>query len=204
VRTNRAFLKLNGGMLFFNLGMWMVSPLYIIYFVRGLGATDSWVGLRTTLSHIGVVVGYWLWRRILQRIGERKALLIARPLLASYAFLVALVPDLNVLLAIGFVINVVGPGVGLSQSVILLDMLPRERRHTWMAIHSILMNIGAFVCPLIGVALAERWGIVPALLLGGSLRMAGAVLFSVLDLTKGRISTTASGMRPRLFGGFRR
>ena len=196
MHSNQTFLKFVGGTLFFNLGMWMVSPLYIIYFVRQLGAADSWVGLRTTLSHVGVVIGYWLWRRILKRTGERKALLIARPLLATYAFLVALVPNLNALLAIGFVINVVGPGVGLSQSVIMLDLLPKERRHTWIAIHSTIMNIGAFVCPLIGVALADRIGIVPTLLVGGSARLAGALVFSVLDVTRRRRAAGSDSVPP--------
>ena len=204
MRTNQAFLKFIGGTLFYSLGMWMVSPLYIIYFIRQLGAADSWVGLRTTLAHVGVVLGYWLWRRILKRIGERRALLIARPLLAAYAFLVALVPNLNVLLAIGFVINVVGPGVGLSQSVIMLDLLPKERRFTWIAVHSTIMNIGAFACPLIGVALSDRFGIVPALLVGGSLRMVGALVLSLQDVSKRRRTTSGSSLRPRLFGGMRR
>jgi len=203
LRDNRGLLWYIGNTWFFNLGMWLVSPLYMIYFVRELGASDGWVGSRTTLAHIGVVVGYWIWRRIIQKTGERKAMRIARPLLATYAVFVALIPNITFLLWIGFVINLVGPGVGLSSSVILMDLLPAKRRHTWIAIHSLVMNIGAFAAPLLGVLLAERYGITTILLAGGIMRVVVAILFWIVDSGSQRRQggTPRSRLQRRAFGG---
>ena len=39
------------------------------------------------------------------------------------------------------------------------------------------MNAGAFVCPLIGVALSGRIGLSAALMIGGGARLVGAMLF---------------------------
>jgi MFS family permease len=163
--------------LLFNLGAWMVGPLYIIFFVRQLGATDGWLGLRGAITYIGVILGYALWRRIVRRIGEARSLLIALPIVSAYAIMIALVPHLTFILFADFLVNTIGPGVDLSHSVMFLELLPEGKKHSSTAVYSAVMNLGAFVCPLIGVALADRLGIVPTLLIGGALRCIGASLF---------------------------
>jgi len=174
---NRGFFRIVVNTLLFNLGAWMVGPLYMIFYVRQLGATDGWVGLLGTLAHVGVIAGYWLWRRIIRRIGESRALLIAAPLVFIHPLLVALVPNLTFILFVELLINIIAAGVNLSHGVIFLELLPEGRKHTSTAVYSMIMNIGAFVCPLIGVALADRIGIVPMLLIGAAMRLGGGLLF---------------------------
>ena len=200
-QTDRGFLRIITNTLLFDLGAWTVAPLYIIFFVRELGAPDSWIGLNATLAHLGVVAGFWGWRRIINRTGESRAMFIALPMVSMYAFMVALVPNLNFILFAGFLINVVAPGVNLSHGVLFLRLLPAERRHTWMAIYSTVMNVGAFVCPLIGVAISNVIGIVPTLLIGGTMRLAGAMLFYLFPVVEeGALRLPGSILRPRPFG----
>ena len=179
---NRGFFRIVVNTLLFNLGAWMVGPLFIIFYVRELGATDGWIGILGTLAHVGVIAGYWLWRRIIRRTGEARSLLIAAPLVCIHPLLVALVPNLTVILFVEFLINVIAAGVNLSHSVIFLELLPEGRKHSSTAVYSMIMNIGAFVCPLIGVALADRIGIAPTLLIGAAMRLAGAALFFLLPV----------------------
>jgi MFS family permease len=177
--AHKGFVRIIVNTLLFNLGAWMVGPLYIIFFVRTLGASDTWVGLHTTLAHIGVVLGYWLWRKIIKRIGEQPSLLWTLPVLCAYGFMVAFIPNLNFILFAGFFINVVAPGVNLSHGILFLDLLPQDKKMGWTAFYSMIMNAGAFVCPLIGVALADRIGIVPTLVIGTVIRYVGALLFYI-------------------------
>ena len=179
---NRGFTRIVVNTLLFDLGAWMVGPLYIIFFVRQLGATDSWLGLRGTAAYVGVIVGYWLWRRVIRRIGEGRSLLIALPVYSAYAIMVALVPNLTFILFADFLVNAIGPGVNLSHSMMFLEMLPEGKKLNSTAIYSTVMNIGAFVCPLIGVAISDRIGIVPTLLIGGALRYVGAGLFYIFPI----------------------
>ena len=58
-----------------------------------------------------------------------------------------------------------------------------------------VMNVGAFACPLLGVALAGKIGILPTLWIGGALRVAGAALFYLFPV---------KGERPRLWAALRR
>lgn len=202
VQEHPAFARIIVNTFVFDFGAWLVGPLYVILFVRGLEASDSWVGLNATLANIGVVVGYWLWRKIVRRLGEWRTLLVALPLTTTYAFMVALVPDLSWILLFGFLINVFNPGVGLSHGVIFLGLLPSGRKYGATAVYSMIMNVGAFVAPLIGVALADRIGIPMVLLMGGTIRALGAALFYLFPVgSDGTRADTARGIPlPRLLG----
>ncbi|MDI7274485.1 MAG: MFS transporter [Anaerolineae bacterium] len=163
--------------LVFDAGAWLVMPLYVIFFVRELGAGDAWIGLHGTLANVGIIVGYVLWRRALRRLGHRRGLLISAPLVACYAFLVSLFPNLGLILVWAVLVNLVIPGVNLSHFNILLQLCPADRRPTYIATFSTIINACAFVMPMAGVALAELLGIRTVLLLGGGLRLLGALLF---------------------------
>lgn len=182
LRENPLFARIVTNTFLLDFGAWLVGPLYIILFVRQLGATDGWLGLNGTLANIGVIAGYWLWRRIIRRFGEAKTLLIALPLVVVYPFMVSVYPNLNFILFAGFFINLVSPGVGLSHSIIFLSLLPEGRKYTSTALYSTVMNIGAFIAPLIGVAVSDRIGIIPTLLIGGAMRSCGALLFYIFPI----------------------
>ncbi|MDF1514238.1 MAG: MFS transporter [Anaerolineae bacterium] len=178
-KDNRAFVRMVINTLVFNLGAWFVMSLYTIFFVKELQASDGWVGLNTTLANIGVIAGNLLWRRIIAKVGDQRALLLSLPLSASYAFLVALFPNLSWILVWGILINLVNPGVNLSHYNILVDSCPEDRMASYLAIFSTIMNVGAFVSPMLGIALSELIGVTWVLIIGGSIRLFGALLFFI-------------------------
>ncbi|MCE5257529.1 MAG: MFS transporter [Chloroflexi bacterium] len=186
MRHNPMFLRITINTFLLSFGAWMISPLYIILYVKQLGASDGWLGMLNTLAYIGVIVGYWLWRRVIRRIGESRTLLIALPLVIIFPFLVALVPNLTFILFAAFFVNAVSPGVDLSHSVIWFGLLPPEQKYTATALYSAVMNVGAFIAPLIGVAIANAIGIIPTLLIGGTLRVIGAATFYLLPVRPAR------------------
>lgn len=177
--ANRDFSAIVLNTLVFDAGAWLVAPLYIIFFVRELGASDGWIGLNATLANIAAIAGYAFWRRAMRRLGYSRALLLSAPLGICYAFLVALFPNLTLILAWGVLINVIAPGITLSHFNILLKITPDDRRASYIATFSTIMNAGAFVLPMLGVALAGAWGIRTVLLIGGGIRLLGAVLFHI-------------------------
>lgn len=178
----RGFTRIVVNTLLFNLGAWMVGPLYMIFFVRELGATDGWIGSLGTLAHLGVILGYWVWRRVVRRVGDSRALLLAALPVCAHPFLVALIPDLTVILFVDLAINAIAPGVNLSHGMIFLELLPPGRKYSATAVYSMIMNVGAFVGPLVGVAIAGRIGITNTLLIGGVLRILGALTFYLFPL----------------------
>ena len=179
---NRAFARIILNTLFFGFGEWLISPLYIIFFLRHLNATDGWVGLNSTLANIGVIIGYAFWQRLIYKLGDSRTLLITIPLSASYAFLVSLFPNLTAILVWGILINIINPGVNLSHFNILLKLCPEDRRASYIAFYSTIINMGAFIGPLIGVALSKTLDIRLLLIIGGSIRLIGALMFHVFPI----------------------
>ncbi len=178
-KQNQGFVRIVVNSFVFNGGAWLVGPLYMILFVNQLGASDSWIGLNTTLAHIGVIGGNLIWRRLMDRWGADRALRSAVPLAASYAFLVALFPNLTWILLWGVLINLVNPGVNLSHTSTLYELCPLERRASYLAIYATVANVGAFLAPLAGVALSNVIDVRWVLLIGGVIRLAGAGLFQL-------------------------
>ncbi len=176
---NRGFVRITINTWVFSFGDWLLGPLYTIFFLRQLHAADSWVGLNSTLANIGVIVGYMLWRRWIEKLGYARTLLVTVPLSASYAFLVSFFPNLSLILLWGIFINIINPGVNLSHFNILLKLCPDDRRASYIAVYSAIMNAGAFVAPLIGVALSNLFDIRWVLVIGGCIRLVGALLFYI-------------------------
>ncbi|MGI6374593.1 MAG: MFS transporter [Anaerolineae bacterium] len=177
LRENRYFRSILLNTLVFNSGFWLVMPLYTILFIKQLGATDGWVGLRTMILQAGGLLGYLVWRRVTEHWGESKTLLLALPLVATFPFLLAAFPDLTIILVLSAWVSLASPGVDLPHSMIFMAQLPRRRRHMAVALYSMAMNVAAFVMPIIGVQLSERIGLIPTLLVGGAVRALGVVLF---------------------------
>lgn len=177
---NSDFIRLNVDTLFYNLAPWTIGPLYILFFVRELGASDAWIGLNGTLANLAVIFGWLLWRRIMGRWGERKTLRTTVMLMGVYPLLVGLSRNLTFILFAGMFNNLIAPGVSLSHFNTLLKTCPPEQRNTFMAVHITLMNIGAFVCPFIGVALARHFGLGPTLIGAGLFWFLGASTFRLL------------------------
>jgi MFS family permease len=181
---NRAFVRIILNTLIFGFGDWLIAPLYIIFFLRHLNATDGWVGLNSTLANVGVIIGFALWQKLIYKWGDARTLLITIPLSASYAFLVSLFPNLTAILVWGVLINIINPGVNLSHFNILLKLCPDERRASYIAFYSTIINMGAFVGPLIGVALSKMVDIRLLFIIGGSIRLLGALMFHVFPVQR--------------------
>ena len=174
---NRSFVRIVLNTLVFNLGAWLVMPLYTILFVKELNATDGWIGMNSTLANLGVIAGYVIWQKAIRKLGDNRTLLLAVPLSASYAFLVSFFPNLNAILVWGVLINLINPGVNLSHTNIFYQLCPEDKRASYMAFYSSAMNAGAFICPMIGVALAGHVDIRLLLIIGGAIRLFGALMF---------------------------
>ncbi len=182
VRTNKNFLRLLFDTLAYQGGVWLLTPLFPIYFVDQLGATDVWIGNRLAAMQIGTIAGYMIWRRVMDRKGFSWTLKLTVPFGALFAITAGLVPDLTVILIMSGFHNFIVPGFGLSRSNVLYKLCPTERRPTYLGLWNTALSLGQVVLPLIGVAISNMIGIRQTLILGGSLRLLGMVSYYVLPV----------------------
>jgi MFS family permease len=171
------FRRLTLNTFFYGLGLWMVAPLYLLHYVRNLDASDGWIGLQTTVSSASLILGYLFWRPLVQRWGEPLTLKRLIVLQGLFPVLVGLLPSLVlILIAIGLN-GFIASGVNLSHTNTLLRHTPPDQRPVFTALYISFVNIGAFICPLLGVALGERFGFPAVLVACGLLSVIGACSF---------------------------
>jgi MFS family permease len=175
----RPFANIVINTLIFNLAVWMAIPLQPIYFVRTLGASNSWLGLQIGLVSGGAILGNLLWGRLIERRGARWVLLRATALSATYYFLIGAFPNLTLILIFAFLAGAINPGVELSHLNVLYEVCPAARRATSMGMYMTVMQFGAFAAPLTVAPLAELIGTQALVLVLGGLRLLGAALFVV-------------------------
>ena len=169
------FFRITTNTFLHGMGVWMAAPLYILYFVRNLGASDAWIGLQAMIASSGIILGYMLWRCILIRWKESKTLKRTIVCLGLFPVLVGLSPSLTPILLAVALNNLIVPGVNLSHFNTLLKVTPPDKRPEYTALYMAFVNIGIFIFPMLGVALANWLGLRPVLI--------GCGIFSILGST---------------------
>lgn len=171
------FVRITANTLMHGIGIWMAGPLYALYFVRELNASDAWLGLNGTLASLGTIVGYSFWRWLMPRWSEPVSLRRMIVLAGVYAVAVGLTPSLPVILLYGVINGLISPGINLSHFNILLKVTPPDARPLYTSIYITTMNIGATISPFISVAIANQVGIAPTLIGAGLLSIIGSTSF---------------------------
>ena len=171
------FTALVLGTFVYQLAISIVSPLFSIYFVEYLGASESWIGWRLTLASLMSILAYRIWPAQIDKRGDVKMLILASPLMALFPLLTGLTRSLTPNLFIVLLPRLFGSCVMLARYNILLRVTPADRRPTYIAIYAILANVAAFVAPLVGVALVDVMGITRVFFVSAGLRLTAALLY---------------------------
>lgn len=176
-RAHPEFMRITMNTFMHGVGVWMVAPLYTLYYVRDLNASDAWLGLNGTVACLGTIAGYNLWRHLLSRWGEPVSLKRTICLVGVYPILVGLTPSLPVILLFGVLNGLIVPGVNLSHFNLLLKVTPPAERPSYTAIYMTVMNIGAFISPMIAIAFADQIGLGPMMVVSGLISVIGSTAF---------------------------
>lgn len=171
-----------------SLGLWAAAPLYVLYYVRTLGATEAWLGTLGSVASLSAILGYVFWRRIINRQGEARVLQWTIVAVGLYPFLAGSIPSLPVILLAAGLNGLAAAGVGLSHFNVFLRLIPEAHRHNYTALYLTLLNVGAFVSPLISINLANLFGFAPVLIVCGLLSIIGSVSFWIWPVGDGNLA----------------
>lgn len=175
-----AFMRYNAASFAFRLALMMPAGLFSIYWVKGLAANDTWIGLRGTAGYAALVLGYWLWGRLANRIGHRSLLFVCGIAGAFYPALTALAPTVEWLLPVALLWGLTISGIDIGLFDMLLISAPAGRMPSFSALANVLNNIALAIGPLLGAGLAGLVGIRTALLIIGGLQLAATAGFLLL------------------------
>jgi MFS family permease len=172
-----AFVRYELTTLVLRLGANLPTALYSIYWIRRLGASDLWIGWQSTAGMLALIVGYFVWGRIVNRKGHHLALLICTVGVGFYPALMGLVSDQVWLPAIAIVQGFFVTGIDLSFFDTLLAVCPPGRRPSFIALNTMLSSLAIFVAPMVGSLLAGLMDIRAVFYVAASVHLVAALLF---------------------------
>lgn len=194
LRQHPAFMRLLATQFVFRFGLAMAIPLFPLYWVRTLQASDAAIGLINTIQGAVLLVAYFIWVRLAKARSERFVLLVTSFGLVLYPLLTALTPSVQPLYFYAALAGLFMAGTDLVLFNALLAACPEESQASFIGMHQTVTNAAIFFAPLLGTFLGERLGIGPALLVAAGLRMAAFGLFYMMRV--GQEEMCETGVEP--------
>ena len=177
LRASRAYTDFTLSSFIFHWGLFFPIPLYSIYWVRVLNASEGWVGVFSMVGSATTIVCFPLWGRLATQRGNLYTIVLATLGLAVYPFATALAPTVEWIILVSLIGGVFSSGFNLTFFNRLLEVTPAQRRSSYIAAYNTLINITAFVGPILSTVLLAYLNIHVLLIVGAALRLMGALLF---------------------------
>ncbi len=165
-------------------GMAMAIPLFPLYWVRIIKASDASIGLISTVGSGVLLVAYTTWSAVARRRGERSVLILCGAGLAVYPLLVGFSTEVWQLILLSGLAGIFVAGADLVLFDLLVATCDPERRGPSVGLYHTTTYLATFLAPLLATAAADRIGIIPMLFAAGVLRAAGTLLFWTLGIGK--------------------
>jgi Na+/melibiose symporter-like transporter len=177
ILAERRFVAIVGKRLVYIMGSQLVMPLFALWYVYVLDATDAQISLIAMTQKAILLLGYFLWTRLREVQGSRFVLLSTTLVMALYPALTAMTQRVGWMIVLAGVGSIFQAGVNLVFFDELMKTVPLTESPTFVAVDQTLENSLAIVGPLISTSLIAIIGLSGALYLGAAFRLAGFVLF---------------------------
>jgi hypothetical protein len=159
-------------------GQSLAVPLFPLYFVREVDASDSAIGLISTAQTAVLLIGYSFWTRQNRARGPRFVLLWTTLGLSLYPALVSVTQNVQLIILLAGISGIFQAGIDLVFFDELMKTVPIEYSATFVSLAQSLQYTSSFFSPLIGTALASVIGLSGALLVSAAIRFCGFLLFA--------------------------
>jgi MFS family permease len=177
-------------------GITLATPLFPLYFVRELNASDAWIGFLYTAQTAVLVVGYFFWTRLSRKKGSRFVLLATTFSVALYPGLVALTDNQTVIFILAGVAGIFQAGIDLVFFDELMKTIPPRYSPTFVSLAQSITYLAAILAPLVGTYLSVHIGLTGALIMSTVIRFIGFILFYRKDRPKQDLSPLSTRITP--------
>ena len=177
IRGQRAFLTFTSKRFVFLSGVALAAPLFPLFYVRVLGASDASIGLISTSQTAVVLFGYYLWTRQSRVRGSRFVLLWTTFGLSLYPALVSMTRQVEVVIVLAATAGIFQAGMDLVFFDELMKTVPARYTANFVSFAQSMQYFSAVIAPLVGTYLADQIGIPGALMVSSGIRFMGFLLF---------------------------
>jgi hypothetical protein len=158
-------------------GVAMTLPIFPLYLVRDVRASDSWIATIATAQTAIMIIGYFFWTRQSRRAGSRSILLWTTLGTALYPMLVASTREVTLITIFAGVYGIFQAGLNLVFFDELMKTVPSEYSSTFVALAQGLQYFSMILSPLVGTFIGDKFGLPVALLVGGAIQLVGFTMF---------------------------
>jgi len=184
IRSEREFTSFVTKKFVYALGALLTTPLVPLYYVRIVQASDSWIGIISTVQTATTLVGYSLWSRQSRLRGSQFVLLWTILGMSLYPALMAVTHQLRLLALYAAIAGIFQAGIDLVFFDELMRTVPPQSSATFVSFAASLQYLPTIIAPLLGTWLADRIGIPAVLVIGTVLRLAAFGLFARGQISK--------------------
>jgi len=178
IRSQPAFVSFMLKRFVYFSGMALAVPLFPLYYVRQVQASDAWIGAINMTQTAIMLIGYLLWSRQSRERGGRFVLLWTTFGLSFYPIVTALTPSVEWLVLYAALAGIFQAGLDLVFFDELMKTFPARYSATFVAVAQSLQYLSTVASPLVGTLLADYIGLSGALIVSGALRLLGFTLFA--------------------------
>jgi hypothetical protein len=176
--SERSFVSFTFKQFVYLSGTLISVPIFPLYFVRVVNASDAWIGIINTAQTAVTLIGYFVWTRSSQLRGSRFVLLWTTLGLAFYPALVALTHRVGLIAFYAGLAGIFQAGLNLVFFDELMKTVPPKYSATFVSVAQSLQYFPAIVAPVVGTLFASHIGLGGALWLSAFLQVMGFALFA--------------------------
>ena len=179
VRHESAFTSFTTKRFVFMLGMLLASPLFPLYYVRAVNATDAQIGVINSTQTAAMLLGFLFWTRQHQARGSRFVLLCTTFGLALYPALTASTYSVFLIVFFAGAAGVMLAGQNLVFFDELMKTVPARYSAIFVSLALTLQFLSAAMAPLLGSFLANHVGLRGGLYTSAIITLLGFGLFAI-------------------------
>lgn len=167
--------KVVAALFVFHFSQYLPIPVFPLFWVDRLHFSDWEIGLGTAAFHSMVLVGSLYAARLAYRWGNRRLTATGALLISSYPLLTAFTPNLAVYVLTSLLGGLAWAMMAGALGNYMLEQAPEQARPAALAWYNMALNAAILSGSLLGSALADWTGLVPALLIAALLRALSGV-----------------------------
>ena len=160
-------------------GFSFAAPLFPLYYVREVQASDAWISAYTMAASMSLIIGYFFWSNQSRRNGPRSVLLWTTLGASLYPALLALTTQDWLIVLISVFSGIFQSGVDLVFFDELMRCIPDDRSAVFVSFAQSLQYLSTIFSPIIGSILANYIGLPAALFISAAIRISAFLLFFI-------------------------
>lgn len=177
LRAEKKFVRVISSQFVFRFGMAYALPLFPLFYVRVLNASDESIGLIATVQGAVLLGAYYVWARVTKKRGVRFALLVTTFAVSLYPILLAFTPVVPLVILLSGLAATFAAGIDLVFFDMVVSSYPHQDAATFVGMQQTTVYFASFIAPFVATTIATTVSIPAALVVAGIIRLVGVGMF---------------------------